>query len=298
MKKNIGWVGRGGGAPPRKHWDSLVSEIQQSHASRSWISHEFAAGADFETSRAFANALGNSVHIVITLRGFASLLGSMWQEYVKGGETTTFDRWLRHMLASPPDLSITPWFYRNHDQGLIVERWASIVGPQNVTVIIGNKRQPNLVADSFEDKLALARGTLQPPQISSFDENRSLSYDEAEIVRKINVSFKRHKIDWNDYRRLITNGVVKRLKTERRPGTYDRPIRLPEWAIDSALSLAESYAAKIESSGVHIIGDTEELRQMPDVSVAAPDLQYVSTEVADEALLALLSTALGQKLAS
>lgn len=107
MGRRWGWIGPGAKVPPMRHWDRLLAEVEADEERRVWISHEFASESDEETARRFAEALGPRLHIAVSLRPFAAMLASSWQQYLKGGTVHTFEHWLRQVLADEPNLETT-----------------------------------------------------------------------------------------------------------------------------------------------------------------------------------------------
>lgn len=295
MGRELGWHGRGGYRPPIRLWNRLMAEVEREDQRRIWISHEFASESDDVTAQRFVNSIGPRLHVVITLRGFADLLGSSWQQYVKSGYRHSFDRWLRRILSDPPDPRTTPTFYRRNDQAAIVRRWAGLAGSENVTVVIGDKSHPSLLTDAFCDLLGLPRGMLVAPK-TGLAANRGMSLAEAEVLRGFNQAIRGNGIDWRDYAAMIRNGAVARLLQSRVPTPEEGRMVLPRWAADRALAKATGYAEAIEASGVRIIGDLETLyapvathrrrRRRP--------VEQVPTEVAVETLAGMMSASMGR----
>ena len=134
----IGWVGAPGSnpAPAMAKWDALMAEIGADHERRILMGHEYAAGADDAMAARFVEAIGERIHVVITLRDYASMLPSIWQEYNKAGNTGVFDQWLQRVLARPRPQEVVDRVHVRHDQGMLVRRWAAAAGPENVTVVV------------------------------------------------------------------------------------------------------------------------------------------------------------------
>lgn len=70
-----------------------------------------------------------------------------------------------------------------HQHARLVERWAAVVGPERLTVIVPDESDPDMLLRSFEGLLALPHGVLRR---RNWQENRSLSWDEVELVRRCN----------------------------------------------------------------------------------------------------------------
>lgn len=289
MGKRIGWDGA---VPQRKHWTSMMSEVEADQRNRIWISHEFACEAGDAAAELFASKLGEPVHVAITLRNYASTLASVWQQSKKIGNAQPFEAWLRRVLgvssASKP--SSVPDSIGN--QGGIVERWASIVGKQNVTVIVVDKGRPKLLAHSFEDLLGLPRDFLSA-QTGGFTSNRSMSLPEAELLQRLNTQIKGKDVSWTDHLNLIQRGAVKSLLTNRVPGEDEDRILVPDWAAEVATTRGNEVAERIEASGVRVVGNLGTLYELsPTAHGSQPTVDSVPMDAAIEAMMGLFSAAL------
>lgn len=296
MGRRWGWQGLGASVPPMKHWDRLLAEVEAETERRIWISHEFVSESDDATAQRFADALGQRLHIVITLRPFASILASSWQQYLKGGTRHTFEHWLRRVLADPPDLKTTPSFHRRNNQGEVVTRWANAVGRDHLTVVIVDKAQPTLLTDSFEDMLDLPRGFLVDSSLGGHRANRTMSVPESELLRQLNLAIQGHQVHWRQYETLIRGGAVARMLEGRIPGEDEPRLQLPRWAATVAQERGERFADQIAASGVRVVGDLDTLRTEPTSVETLPDTpNEVPLDLASEAVTGLLSAAIGRR---
>src|SRR5699024_7151868 len=146
--------------PPESEWQRLLDDIYSEPPMRTLISHEFAASASDEQAYKLARQLGTTkTHIAITLRPIDEILISHWVEKLKVGLSDTFDDWLQKVLDKD-NTSITANLRRQIDQSALIDRWAKIVGPTNVTVIIANKSDRDFSTKTFEEMLGLPQNTL------------------------------------------------------------------------------------------------------------------------------------------
>lgn len=293
MGRRWGWRGPGGEIPPMKRWDRLLSEVEAEHERRVWISHEFVSESDDETAKKFADAFGDSLHIAVTLRPFAAILASSWQQYLKGGTTHTFDHWLGAVLADPPKRTITPTFHRRNDQSAVIRRWASIVGEDKVNVIVVDKAQPTLLTDSFEQLFELPAGFLVDETLGGLRANRAMSMPESELLRALNLAIKGRSVHWRSYETLVRNGAIARVLEARTPGPDEDRMQLPKWAAMLANERGQRYAGEIGDLGVRIFGDLSALaKPAPYVEQPPPPTTEISLELAAESLAGLMSAAL------
>ena len=295
MGRRWGWIGPGAAVPPMRHWDRLIREVEGDETRRVWISHEFASESDDETAARFVDALGERIHVVVTLRPFGAMLTSSWQQYLKGGTTHTFEYWLRSVLADPPKRTVTPSFHRRNDQAEVVRRWAAAAGQEHVTVVVVDKTAPTRLTDAFEAMLELPPGFLVDDSLGGLQGNRAFSREEAELMRQVNLAVKGQPVDWQEYERLLREGGIARLLGSRTPAPDEHRLQLPRWAADRATERGQRYAAEVAASGVRVVGDLEALA-VPAEGTDEPDQAptHVSLEVATAMVVGTVSAGLGR----
>ena len=118
-----GWNSRGGAVMDRRHFDTLVRRTAN-HDGRVVISSEFFCEAPPDKAIETVEALGGSdkVTVVVTLRNLGALLPSSWQQYLKYGLTTPYEKWLEDVFVEPGSSKISPTFWRRHDHGAEIGR--------------------------------------------------------------------------------------------------------------------------------------------------------------------------------
>lgn len=104
-----GWNSRGGSVMDRRHFDALVRRTNK-HNGRVVISSEFFCEAPEDKAIEAIEALGgpDKVTVVVTLRNLGKLLPSSWQQYLKYGLTTAYEKWLEDVFANPGASKISP----------------------------------------------------------------------------------------------------------------------------------------------------------------------------------------------
>jgi hypothetical protein len=140
----------------------------------------------------------------------------------------------------------------------LVRRWLEVAGPERVTVIAVEDQDPAFVLRRFEELLAVEPGTLNPAQLRA---NRSLTLEEAELVRRFNQLYKAAGLGRVDYTTMIRYGAVRFLQ-QRSPGPDDHRILLPEWAERRTAELARMMIDDIAASGVRVIGRLDDLAKV------------------------------------
>jgi len=248
-----------GGVPPMRRWSGLVGEIRRAGGNAVVVSSEGFADADDDAiRRVVADLDADRLHVVVTLRPLIELLPSQWQQHLQSGMTTAYEDWLRAVFDKP-DERVSRSFWQRHHHDELIARWASAVGTQNVTVIVGDPADRGALLRSFEGMLGLRPGTLaSEPDLT----NRSLTEAEAEAVRAFNVAFRAEGLGTPLHAKVMRFGAAELLK--RREPSRDEPrIRTPEWAVTRASEVAAEIIAGITSSGVRVLGNLADLRPEP-----------------------------------
>jgi hypothetical protein len=263
------------GEPRLAVWDELTMEVAAAADERVVISNEFLCEADDDAAARIVRDLGGDrVHVVITLRPWAELLPSQWQQFVRNGLLTPYDEWLEVTLAEPLAPMTARLFWRRHDHAALVDRWARLVGPDRVAVVVSARGDRRTVLQGFEALLGLDDGYLVTEPDT---ENRSLTLGEAELVRLINVEFQERGWSRQHHNALIRHGVIHALRTGHEPGPDEPRITTPAWALKRASEAAAVAAARIASSGVRVIGDLSRLSETPDDAATPGDGHHACT---------------------
>jgi hypothetical protein len=262
------WRSQLGRVPPMTEWSDLMREVDAEPHRRVVISHEAISRSSTAMARAFVQQLGpDRTHIVITLRPPARLLPSRWSELVKEGATDdTFDEWLRRVYGRSRR-PVSAAMRRYLDQGGLVQRWARVAGPDRVTVILADRQDKRLLADTFEALVGLPPGTLALADAGA-SANRSMTATEAEAIRRLNSRLARGTASaWRARLDAVRTDLIDRALARRRPRQEEPPLQLPGWAARLAAQDGRRYAERIAASGVRVVGDLTRYRT--DVAPAA-----------------------------
>jgi hypothetical protein len=256
---------KGDPAAKPKHWKALCTEVNGVTGKRIVVSSErFADATAAQAARIVEDLGGQRVHVLVTLRPLARIMASHWQQGVRNGAVRSYQRWLEWALAMSPQTSQAS-FWKRHGHDRLVERWASVVGPDRVTVLVADDTDRMMLLRSAEALLDLPDGTLVPEGAVV---NRSLTWGEIEVVRRLNVEFRDR--GWPDpvYARLVRNGVIVKMQ-ERLPDADEPRITTPGWALHRAAEIGAAAAKEIASSGVTVIGDLSRLAEGADADADA-----------------------------
>jgi hypothetical protein len=265
----VGSDGVPGRRPPdMKVWDALVTEVVEAEEPRVVVSSEAFAGADDDIAARVIRELGKgrALHVVVTLRPLTKILPSQWQQFVQNGRRTRYDDWLNEIFTKEGERIGT--FWRRHDHGALVRRWSAAAGPGNLTVVVADENDRDMVIRTFERFIAVTPGTLQP---RPSDVNRSLTMSEIELVRQVNRIIRDEPWATTSLAQVIKDGVSDGMGRKRRPGPDEPQITTPRWALERAAGIAQESVDTIRSLGVRVVGDLDSITAMPPESAIRGD---------------------------
>ena len=274
-----------------EHWERLVEEVRSYGQDRVVISSEaFSEATDLEARRVVDDLGGQRVHVVVTLRPLSKILPSQWQQLVRNRVRQAYPAWLESVFNGPPEVRGTALFWVRHRHDELVARWAGVVGAENVTVVMVDETDRDQLLRVFERFIGLPGGLLaQPPR----SDNRSLTHGEVELVRQLNVEFRRRRVSDARYQKLVSFSLVPAMQ-HRRPEPGEPRTVTPQWALDRAAQRGADAAAAITALGVRVVGNIADLGAVePPASrpTGADDVPVVPSRAVAEAFMACLVVA-------
>lgn len=285
-----GWNARGGGVLDREHFDRLAKRTAQA-SGRVVISSEFFCEAPEETATEVIRDLRGSsqrpVQVVITLRNLGKLLPSSWQQYLKYGLTTSYEKWLEDVFAIPGTSKMTPTFWKRHNHGDVVRRWAAAVGASNVSVLILEDVPRDFVFRSFAAYLDIPAEILTSRM--ELTSNRSMTAAEAEVLVRLNKRVKK-TMQWGDYVRLVRRGVALGMVEGREPSDSEPKLFTPQWALDAAQRSGNESADVIAESGVTVLGNLDALRIGLSSGERPVETEQLPIDAAVQALVSVIES--------
>ena len=238
-----------------KRWSDLVAAMTAEGPARKVYSSEYLADASDDQVAQIVDAFGvEDTYVVITLRPLIDVVPSQYQQYLQGGLTLDYESWLEVTYNEPPFTGPTPWFWQRHRHDALVQRWVRALGPERVIVVVTDGTDLDAVPSAFEQLLGLSRGTLVGRQVQP---NRSLTWAEAEVMRRFNVQAHDAGLVDSKYQ-FLTKYAAEHVK-ERTPSPLEARIVTPDWAAKRADELGAQFAAVIEECGVRVFGDLQRL---------------------------------------
>jgi hypothetical protein len=257
LQRPWGWNTRGGAVMDRSHFDKLAKRTRAT-AGRVVISSEFFCEAPEDVAAEVVSDLGgDNVRVVVTLRNLGRLLPSSWQQYLKYGLVTPYEKWLKDVFAPVGESkNMTPTFWKRHDHADVLRRWSAAVGPQNVTVLVLENVDRSAQFRAFAQLLAVDPEVL----VSRMDltSNRSMTAAEAELLVRLNKKVKK-ELQWDEYVRYVRRGVALGMVEGREPAADEPRLHTPDWALDAAAERGAAAVAEIRALGVTVLGDLDAL---------------------------------------
>ena len=272
-----------GEAPSAHHWKRLVNEVRAAKEPRVFVSSEFFAGADdAQVARIISELGGDRVHVALTLRPVSRILASRWQQNIQEGARYSFDQWLHWVFEQPDEgKGATFWSRQRHDR--LAARWASIVGPERLSVVMVDEQNKSAIYQAFEALLSLQTGTLKPQNDTA---NRSMTTEEIELIRALNQRFAEAGIPRPLLYKMIERGTALHMKG--RTVRSDEPKQqTPSWAIKRADAIGWESAAAIRALGVQVIGRLDALggsTPRGESAASVPPLSSEAVNISDAAL--------------
>ncbi|MFT4108182.1 hypothetical protein [Propionicimonas sp.] len=252
---------RGGMEPGEKplsgDWERLDEWARTSDASRLALSSEWFDDCTTDMVTRIRDSWGQDrVRVMITIRSLERLLPSTWQQAVKTGARYSYPSFLRPLLDGPqaPAGKRAARFWHRHDHAALAARWADVLGPENVVVIVTDERQPANLYSQAEALLGVPEGSITPGETS----NRSMTLPEIVAVRAM---YRRVLPTDNAYQlhKWLQRGAVQHLVETRVPPRGEPRLRTPAADVLRIREINREIAARLAASGVRIIGDLDAL---------------------------------------
>jgi hypothetical protein len=227
------------------------------------------------------------VHIILTVRDFATLLPAEWQETVKCRRTVPWEQWLDGVIdaAPDPDRRGRMRFWAVHDTLAILRLWSRDIPPDQVHVItLPPQGGTNELWLRFASILGIESSTIDVPK---HRENPSLGLAEAEFLRRLNEALPdrvpRWFYNWN-IKRVLADDVLSARPPQAR---LVLPPGQQAWARDQA----EILVAGLRDAKYQIVGDLGELIPPPGTERYVPPTGLPAEQLLDVALRATVALA-------
>lgn len=276
----FGWAGNGGTTYPISIWDKFSKQIR-SEKGTSLITSEFFTGAKLDAIKKIKADLGESEYVVVfTIRPFARVLPSRYQQSLKKGLTLTYSEWLERLFdPAAKDVQVIDYAGK-------VGQWASVFGKENVRLVITDESNPDMLYRRFETATSIKQNTLKPAKNERL--NRSLTISEVEILRQVNL-MKPDSWKWPKYKEFVRANFVQHLSDSPSKFPGDKKLELPSWADEALAPYAHQQIQSFKDLGIEILGDLDSLYTPSATKVEVPDMSLVPVEIAADIILHLSS---------
>jgi len=245
-------------APWVGEWDVLTRQALRAPEAAVISNELLAACGSRQADRAVRSLLPAEVHIILTVRDFASLLPAEWQERIKCRDTVPWEEWLGRVAGFEPDAARRhrSWFWNVHDTLAILDTWSQHLPPDHVHVItVPQDGPPGLLWARFATVLGLGPGGVDLTRARA---NSSLGIAETEFLRRVNQALPADLPDW-----FYTRNVKQILAHDVLPGRPRQTrLSLPPGQQAWARAQAESLVTGLRDAKYDIVGGLGEL--LPD----------------------------------
>jgi hypothetical protein len=248
-------LGQDWGGPPGHadgSWDALVRKVKR-RSGTVVISHEILApAAPGQVARAMRDLAGSEIHVVYTARDLARQLPAAWQESIKQGRRWSYRRFLDRFAKG------RTWYHSAFDVPRVLGTWGAGLPPENVHVVtVPQARVQAQHGDRLWLRMCEVLG-VDPAwaPLDSDRSNRSLGIAETQVIRQLNRRMDRAARRESTYDALIRDLLAQGELVKRESAAVRLPPERYAWAEERA----ERWIEWIEGSGVHVVGDVDELR--------------------------------------
>lgn len=243
-------------------WDAMVRRVRRAPGA-SIISHEILAAAKPDKiAKAMNDLSGCEVHVVYSARDLGRQLPAAWQESVKQGRKWTFRRFLNKVERGET------WFQKALDLPTVLNRWSVKLPPDRVHVVtVPHGRTQDELWHRFAEAFSI-----DPAWAPKDSEraNRSLGIAETQLIRRLN-----RRLELTVRREQTYDALIRELLAQRELVSRESiPVRLPPARFDWAEQQADLWIDWLKGSGVHVVGDIDDLRPRrpaPDAAWHNPD---------------------------
>jgi hypothetical protein len=271
------WVSERRARNERENWNRLARQIHRSRRPVLLSAEALSVIRAPAIDNVIEALAADRVDVVITARSLGRTLPSLWQQHVRNGRGTSFDRYLRRLAGErehPGDdiekrSELHLW--RAFALGRLVRRWGNAVGLDRVRVVTSTGSPPRTLWARFAEAVGAPDLADAPPwHLLDLRTHSGLTDPETQVLMWLNTALR--EAEWSgqaagDLReRIVLHGFMTR--QDRGP----RIVVPPPWRERVAGWCAED-TAELEATGVRIIGDIADLRYEPE---PAPDSESAS----------------------
>ena len=263
-------------------WQRLVDAATAWPGEKVLVSEEFLVHARPAEVRRIAKAFDPAeLHVVVTVRDLARVIGSMWQQEIVKGRTWLLPEFIdavRDPEKGPATAGVAFWL--RYDLKRILGHWQEAVPAERMHVVLVPPpgSPPELLLDRFASAVGVPPDRLSPARP---DTNASMGLVETELLRQVNERLE-NALNERQYRHTVDKVIRPALL---RRGAPRARIQLPPEELDWVRDCTDDLVAYLTASGHHLVGDLADLRP----GVDGPPTSGVSTVTEADLLDASLS---------
>ncbi len=229
---------------PTGAWDRLVQAARDWRRGTVVVAHELLADARLaRVERVLAGFRGMEVHVVYAARDLARQVPAAWQEWVRSGGAIGFDAYV-DQVAARATTHPARTFWRSHDAGAVLERWATFVPAERLHVLTvpSAPDAERVLWQRFAETVGM-----DPVRLPGADgaEPRPLALAAAEALRRVNAES-----------RTAPSAALLAAAAAVTGPTPALPRQLAGWAHEEA----DRVLAAVKDGGYDVVGELTELR--------------------------------------
>lgn len=238
-------------------WGRLVDEVA------AWdgdavVSMEWLGSASPEQARRMVDTLSPATtEVVVTARDLGRTVPAAWQEFMQNWEQWTWPEFLRSISSeNPRATNAGNLFWIQQDLGRLIAIWRDVVPAERIHVV--TLPRPGSSAGELWSRFASVLGT-EPGlfDASGRGSNESLGLESAELMRRLNDVCRLRGVEWplydDAFKHVLAKGVLAKRKN------VESTLAVPEEYHDWVRSKAAEMKRAVLASGVHLVGDIDDL---------------------------------------
>lgn len=263
-------------ASVKGRWARIVGEIADWDGDSVFSMEWLCAATPQQIRRLESDLAPARVEVAFTLRDLGRTLPAAWQEFVQNRQEWPWDDFLKEVAAADLTSSrAARAFWAQQDAARLVEVWSRCLSPGQVHVVTAPPAgaDPSVLWKRFCRALDLEDTGYEIRDVGS---NDSLGWESAEMMRRLNAVTRSYGVDRTSYNKMFKRRMAKDALSQRK--RQESKLTVPPEHHSWVRACAREQIAALESLGVEVIGDTQDL--VPDLDsdttqAGAPDVEAV-----------------------
>jgi hypothetical protein len=232
--------------------DRLRKELRKPSPHDLLFSHELLAPVAPDRIDELMEIIGDrEVHVVVTARDLARQVPAEWQEKVKTRGVLPYPEFVDRVVSGRADR-----FWSVQDVASVAQRWGGHLPPEQVHIVTVPPAgaSPEQLVSRFCDAVGLLPDELSRAHARA---NPSLGYEQAELLRRVNVAIGDRLPHPRDaYRAIVKVWFAEHVLADQ---PRHQKLGLPQERWDWAVTCSKEMVVRIERSGFRVHGDLSDL---------------------------------------